>query len=193
MRSNNLTPGRSAGFESRRSGWTLKKRWIFAISLILHTLLLLIVYVLQGLVFPHLRLFGLVPLLLPIVSAGVAVYQGRVAGGVVGIFAGILCDISFNEPAGMFTFILTFTGLFIGYLADNVMVRGFTTYLISCAAVLMISAFAQMFPLMFYENIQSAPLLNMALRQTVYSLLYALPIWYFVRALGKRAQRVTPL
>ena len=147
---------------------------------------------LQGMIFPYLRFLGLVPLLLPVVSTGVAVYQGRVAGGVVGIFAGMLCDITFNEPVGVFTVLLTFTGLFVGFVADTVMARGFLTYMISCVSVLIIAAFVQMFPLLFFENVPARLLLATGLRQTLYSLFFAFPIWLFVRALGKRAQRVSP-
>ena len=172
--------------------WTLKTRWTFVVSIILHALLLISVYMLQGMIFPYLRFSGLIPLLLPIVSTGVAVYQGRIAGGVVGIFAGILCDMTFSEPAGVFTVLLTFTGLLVGFIADTVIARGFVTYIVSCAVVLAIAAFVQMFPLMFFENVPSKPLLIMALRQTGYSLIYAIPIWFFVQALGKRAQRVSP-
>ena len=162
---------------------TLQKRWASAVSMIHQALLLMGVYLLQGMIFPYLKFYGLVPLLLPIVSTGVAIYQGRIAGGVAGIFAGILCDITFNEPAGVFTVLLTLTGLFIGLLADTVMARGFATYFISCAIVLIVSAFAQMFPLLFFENSPITPLATMAIRQTIYSLVYAFPLWFFVRNL----------
>jgi len=170
--------------------WTLKTRWTLTVSIFLHALLLMTVYLLQGMVFPYLKLFGIVPLLLPIVCTGVAVYQGRVAGGIVGIFAGMLCDISFNEPTGVFTVLLTLTGLLIGLLADTVMARGIASYLICCAAVLTVCAFVQMFPLLFLEKVPSAPLMTMAFRQTVYSLFYAFPIWFFIRGLGIRAQSI---
>jgi len=163
------------------------------VSVILHAVLLVTVYVMQGMIFPYLRFTGLVPLILPVVSTGTAVYQGSVAGGVVGIFAGILCDISFNEPVGVFTVLLTITGLLVGAAADTVMARGFATFFMSCTAVLAISAIAQMFPLMFFEHVPPMPLLIAALRQTGYSLIYAFPIWLFVRALGNRAQRVSPI
>jgi len=168
------------------------KRRTQIISIILHAVLLLTVYVFQGLIFPYLRLYGLAPLLLPIVSTGVAVYEGRFAGGVTGLFAGILCDVSFNEPAMVFTVLLTLTGLLVGTLADTVIMRGFATYFLSCVAVLAISAFAQMFPIIFFEGVQPQQLLRTALWQTVYSLVFTLPIWFSVRALGKRAQRVSP-
>jgi len=168
------------------------KRSTLFISIILHALLIIVVYAFQGMVFPYLRLAGLVPLLLPLASTGVAIYEGRYAGGITGIFAGILCDVSFSEAAGVFTVLLTFSGLFIGTLADTVITRGFATYFISCIAVLILSVFVQMFPLVFFERIPLQTLLPTALWQTVYSLFYTLPIWFFVRALGKRAQRISP-
>jgi rod shape-determining protein MreD len=159
-----------------------------AVTIFLHAVLLVTVYVLQSMIFPYLRLFGLVPLLLPIVSTGAAVYQGRVGGGTTGLFAGILCDISLNEPIGVFTIVLTATGIIIGALTDTVLVRGFVTYFLSCAAVLAFVAFVQLFPLLFFEEgIATAPLFMTLLRQTGYSLVFSLPIWFFARARGRRS------
>ena len=171
----------------------MKKRDLL-ISIFLHALLLVAVYVLQGVILPFMRLNGLVPLLLPIAGAGVALYEGRDTGGIVGLFAGILCDVSFNQPAGSFTVLLTLTGLIIGTLADTVILRGFVTYYLSCTAVLIISAFVQMFPLVIspFQNIPVQSLISTAIQQTIYSLVFALPIWFFVRALGKHTERVSP-
>ena len=168
------------------------KRRTLIISMALHALLLMIVYIFQSMIFPYLRLAGLAPLLLPIVSTGVAVYEGRYTGGIVGLFAGILCDISFHQPAGVFTVLLTLTGLLIGTLADTIITRGFVTFFLSCLTVLAVSVFVQMFPLVFFEDVPPRLLWSTALWQTVYSLIFALPIWFAVRALGKRAQRVSP-
>jgi len=168
------------------------KRRTLIISILLHALLLMIVYVFQSMIFPYMRLNGLVPLLLPIVSTGVAVYEGRDTGGVFGLFAGILCDVSFNEPSGVFTVYLTLTGLAVGALADAVMTRGLATYFISCVAVLTVATLVQMFPLLFFDGVPFPHLLTTAIEQTVYSLVFTIPIWFFVRALGKRAQRVSP-
>lgn len=170
-------------------------KWFFAtrrsliVSIVLHALLIIIVYVFQRMIFPYLRLYGFVPLLLPIVSTGIAVYEGCHAGGIAGLFAGILCDVSFNEAAGLFTVLLTVMGLLVGMFADTILTRGFATFFLSCIAVLSICAFTQMFPLLFYENVTPTPLLMTALWQTVYSLVFAIPLWFPARALGKRAQR----
>lgn len=169
------------------------KRRVLVVTILLHALLLIVVYVFQGMIFPHLRLYGYAPLLLPVAATGVAVYEGRYTGGIIGIFAGLLCDISMNEPVGLFTVLLTLTGLVAGALADTVLTRGFATYLTCCAGVLVLSALAQVFGLLLLNTsrLSLQPLISTAIRQTIYSLIYALPIWFPVRALGSRAQRVS--
>ena len=169
--------------------WTFASRRALVVSIVLHALLITVVYVLQRMIFPYLRLSGFVPLLLPIVSTGIAVYEGRYAGGIAGIFTGILCDISFNESAGVFTLLLTILGMLVGILADTIITRGFVTFFLCCIGVLTICAFAQLFPLLFFENVPSKPLLMTALWQTIYSLIFTVPLWFFARALGRRAQR----
>ena len=175
----------------------MKKKTLF-ISIVLHTLLLVAVYVLQGVIFPFIRINGLVPLMLPIASTGIALYEGHYTGGIVGLFAGILCDVSFNQPVGVFTVFLTLSGLIVGTLADTVILRGFVTYYISCAVVLVISAFVQIYPMIITLaanpdlNIPLQALISTMIQQTIYSLILALPIWFFVRALGKHTERVSP-
>ena len=138
------------------------------------------------------RLNGLVPLLLPTAAAGVALYEGRDIGGITGLFAGILCDISFNQPVGVFTVFLTLIGLVVGALADTVVLRGFVTYYIIIGIVLVISAFVQVFPFIINldNNITIFMLMPTAIEQTIYSLILALPIWFFIRALGNWTDRL---
>ena len=155
------------------------------VSILLHALLLMGAYVLQGMILPYVRLNGLVPLLLPVVGTGVAIYEGRYVGGVFGIFAGVFCDVSFNDPAAIFTVLLALTGLLIGALADTIITRGFVTYFISCVFVLSVAAAVRVVPL-FGAGVPFSPLLSVAIWQTVYSLVFAIPVWFFVRALGKR-------
>ena len=158
---------------------------MFAVSIILHALLMVTVYVLQGVIFPYLRLNGLIPLLLPIICTGIAVRQGRIAGGVSGLFAGILCDISFNEPVGLFMLVLTLTGILVGSLTDTVLTRGFGAYICCCITVLALAAFIQMFSLLMFVGVLPSLLLTTALWQTVYSLVFAFPTWFILRSLGR--------
>ncbi|MCL2366753.1 MAG: hypothetical protein FWC75_06855 [Oscillospiraceae bacterium] len=166
----------------------MKRKTLF-VSIVLHALLLIVVFIFQGMIFPYLRFGGLAPMLLPMVSTGVAVYEGRVTGGVVGIFAGILCDLALNEPVAVFTVTLTLTGLLVGTLADTFITRGFVTYVLFCAGVLVLCAAVQMFPLIYFVGVLPQYLLGTAIWQTIYSLIFAFPIWFFVNAIGKRIYR----
>jgi len=170
----------------------MKKKAITS-SILLHALVLVLAYVFQAAVFPFIRIGGFVPLLLPVVVTGIALYEGRYVGGLSGLFAGILCDISFNQPVGTFTVFLTVVGLTVGTLSDTVVLSGFMNYFFGCTAVLIISAFVQMTPIIALpNNIPTAVLMGTALGQTIYSLILAFPIWFIVRALGKRAERISP-
>jgi len=169
----------------------MKKRQALMISILLHALLLVTAYVFQGVILPFMRLGGLVPLLIPVAATGIALYEGRDTGGIAGLFAGILCDISFNEPIGSFTVLLTLTGLCIGTLADTVILPGFVTYYLSCFAVLVLSTFVQIFPLLVLQRVPVQSLVATAIQQNIYSLALALPIWFFVRALGKRIESMS--
>ena len=166
-----------------------RRGWIFLV--LLHALLLIIVYIFQGMIFPYIRVIGFVPLLLPIVCVGIAVNEGCHAGGIAGLFSGILCDASFIQPIGAFTVLLTLTGLFIGALFDSVVMRGFITYIFSCFIILILSAIIQIFPYVVFANIApTTAMLSIAISQTFFSLIFAFPIWFFVRSLGIRMQNV---
>jgi len=173
------------------------KRRTIIIRIFLHALFLLVVYIFQGIIFPFLRINGLVPLMLPVAVAGVALYEGRHVGGISGLFAGILCDVSFNQPVGLYTVLLTLIGLTVGTIADAAVLRGFVTYYISCAGALVVTVTVQMLMLTMSlaAHNQAIPIqafISTAIQQTIYSLILAFPIWFAVRALGKHAERFLP-
>lgn len=157
-------------------------------AVVLHAVYLLTVYILQSLVLPHFRVINSVPLLLPLAAVGIALFEGGTKGGVFALFAGILCDLSFNQPTIMFTVILTVIGILVGFLAETVVARGFPAYVALCAAALIIVTFVQMASLLFFAGAAQTVLLKTAAIQIVYSLVFTLPLYFISRALGKSAQ-----
>lgn len=167
-----------------------RKLWNRITPVFLHFLLLMTAFVFQGAIFPYLKLGGYVPLLLPVAVTGIALYEGRDIGGICGLFGGILCDISFNHPVGVFTVVLTLVGLGVGILSDTVILSGFVSFYLSAAAVLIIVAFVQMTPILALpNNVPIGVIITTATMQTFYALIFALPIWFAVRALGKQSER----
>ena len=155
--------------------------------LIAHILFIIAVYILQGLVFTYIPIQGTVPVLLPIAAVGIATFEGSAKGGGYGLLAGMLCDISFNQPVIIMTVTLTVVGIVAGLLGETVMARGFPTYFLGCLGALVLTAFVSFFSLLFFNSVDVRSLLTTAGRQTLYSMIFAIPMYFIVRALGRRS------
>ncbi len=156
------------------------------IVLIVHILFILVVYIFQSMVFTYVPIDGIIPILLPIAVVGIATFEGSSRGGGYGLLAGMLCDISFNQPVIVMTVMLTFIGIFIGILSETIMARGFPTFFLCCAGALILTSFVSMFSLLFFSGVDMSALIMIGLKQTLYSMLFAFPIYFVVRALGRR-------
>ena len=106
------------------------KRRDIIMNIVRHGILLLVLYILQGLVFPWFRT-GAVPLLLCVVVAGVAHFEGSGNGGVFGMFAGMLMDLSLGKPLLVFTLAYTVMGIVMGALGETLFTRRFISYIFS--------------------------------------------------------------
>jgi len=162
-----------------------KQRFRKLLPLLLYFPLLLLVFVLQDTVFSRLPIYGAKPLLIPLSVVGIALFGGYFRGGVFGLFAGILCDISLNQSAIQFTLFLTMVGLAVGFAADTILARGFPTFLLCSFLTLALAAFIQAFDLLFFYNSNPVACWRIFLVQTVYSMLFALPIYYFCRNISR--------
>jgi hypothetical protein len=154
--------------------------------LIAHILFIVAIYILQGMVFTYIPINGTVPVLLPIAVVGIATFEGSFRGGGYGLMAGMLCDISFNEPVMLMTVTLTLVGIVIGVLSETIMARGFPTYFLGCLAALVLTAFVSMFSLLFFKSVDMMALLQTAGMQTLYSMIFTIPIYFIVRPLGRK-------
>ena len=155
--------------------------------LIAHILFILVVYIFQAMIFTYISIDGIIPILLPIAVVGIATFEGSSSGGGYGLLAGMLCDVSFNQPVIVMTVVLTLVGIFVGVLSETVMARGFPTFILCCLGALILTSFVSMFSLLFFSGVDSSALLIIGLKQTLYSMIFAFPIYFVVRSLGHRA------
>ncbi len=146
---------------------------------------LILLYILQSTVFTHLTLFGAKPLILPLAVVGVALYGGHAEGGVFGLFAGMLMDLSYNQPTVEFTLILTLTGLVLGILSDTALVQGFPSFLVSAVLALLLCSAWQLLALAVLKGAPVAVIAGIALRQSLCSLVFAVPLYYMSRFLSR--------
>ena len=164
------------------------KKSYAAIRILFYTLFLLSVYALQGEILPHFPIYGYVPVLLPIAVVGTAFFEGSVRGGIFGLFAGMLCDTAFNQPTIVFTIALAIIGIVAGILTETVVVTGFPSFLACCFAAFILTSFIQMFKLLFFDGTSAVSLIITASFQTLYSMIFTLPMYYISRALGRNTQ-----
>ena len=144
-------------------------------------LVLLACYFLQGAFFSRIRIFGAVPLLLPLAAVCAGLLGSSAWGGACGLLGGILCDAALGDGGLLFTVALTAMGFFAGFMGDFVMARGFPSFVLLGLGPLLISAFLQMFRLLVFDGEAPWPLIRMGLLQTAASLLFLLPTYLCVR------------
>ena len=66
-----------------------------------YALALLPVWFLEAYVFSRISLWSTTPMLLPLAAVALAVLEGALAGAGFGIFAGMLCDMTYGSNGGM--------------------------------------------------------------------------------------------
>ncbi|MCL2842172.1 MAG: hypothetical protein FWE28_01715 [Oscillospiraceae bacterium] len=155
-----------------------------------HGATLFVLYALQAMVFPHLRIWNVAPLILPLAVVSVGLFEGPTWGGWFGLAAGILSDAAFSDTTVMFTVTLAAVGLLMGLASEYLLSRGFPSYLVCSTLTLMLIAFFQMFGLLVFQRENPIVLLQVAGLQIAYSLLFALPFYYVARSLGRRVRTV---
>jgi len=163
----------------------LKIRSKTAFRVFLYIVSLLIVYILQALVFTNIKLMGVRPLLFPIAVVGTALFSGSRLGGVYGLLAGMLCDISLNQPTIEFTLVLTITGIIVGLLSEKVLTKGFPSYAICSVVALIVSTLIQSFGMAALSGALMKDLLEIGWRQVVYSAIFILPMYYLLRFVSR--------
>lgn len=155
------------------------------LNIVYHGIFLLILYFLQATVFPWIG-HDAIPLLLVIAAAGLSHFTDSGRGAVIGLFCGILCDISLGKPTIVYTIFLSILGLLMGYLGETVLSRRFPSYMLCCFISLAIASFIQMFDLLFFAGASYLHLLWTAILQTIVSLICAVPMYPVVKKLSRR-------
>ena len=149
---------------------------------LLRLLLLLLLYFLQADVFPHLRVLGACPLLLPLLAVGFGLYEGGLVGGLWGLAAGVLCDLSVDGTFA-FTVLLCCAGFLAGFLGEFIMARGFLSLLLLAAGTELCAVLIQALPLLnAAEPMQLLPAMGV---QFLYSLLFAFPVSRACRGISR--------
>ena len=158
------------------------------LNIVYHGIFLLVLYILQGAVFPWFA-SGAVPLLLVVAAAGLGHFTDSGKGAVIGLCCGILCDVSLGRATVVYTVTLCVIGLVLGYLGETILSRRFPSYLICCLGALIVVSFVQMFSLLFFDGIPFTKLVLTALMQVVTSMVCAVLLYPIIKKMSYRRGR----
>ena len=144
-------------------------------------LALLLFHLLQITLLARFRLWGAMPLPMPLLAVAAGLGGGGLWGGCFGLAAGIVCDSAMEESSLLFTVLLTVLGFFSGFLGEFVVARGFPSYLLLSLAGLVICTGMQM--LLFYMRIPTPlpVLLVTGGKQLLLTLPFLIPVYWIIR------------
>lgn len=164
-----------------------RKNTIKWIALALTTL---VVLALQGTPFLFPAVYGARPVLAVPLVVAVALCEGEVGGGAVGVAAGLLWDLSGLAVFGFHGFFLMFIGLAVGLLVRTVFHPSvLPALLLSLCAVFLMELISWFF-LDYMTGGQDfvRSFFNTILPTAVYTFAFVVPFFFWVRFLQKKTQ-----
>ena len=155
-------------------------KWVFYS---LWTLLFLLV---QQLVLPHIRIWGVHPFLLPMLSAVAASFEGKREGPIFGLALGLVCDLLFTGAFPCFYAVtLLLSALMAGLAARHLIMPGLVCSLAVSAAALVLTG---LFNTAAVSYSYGAPL-TAALWLIVRELMVSLPVAVLIHLAFSRVHR----
>lgn len=155
----------------------------------LYALLLAALFILQDLVLSHIEVFGVKAMLIPAAVAAAGLLDGGLWGGVFGLAAGVFWDMGSTEHVILFTVLLAAIGFFTGVLGQFLFHRGFVSHIVLAAAALAVVTFCQMFRFLFFTDTDPAAVWRTGLIQLLWSLPWAVPVYFPCRSIAGRFSR----
>lgn len=143
---------------------------------------------LQTMVFSRLTLFGTKPMFIPALVVAIGMFEGGAWGGLLGLAAGIYCDICYSDSTVLFLVLFAALGFLSGLLTEFFINRRFLSYLVLAVLALLLTAFCQIAPLWIFKGVALRPLAVTALLQSALSLPFAVVIYFVIKALTGRGQ-----
>ena len=105
---------------------------------------LILVQFLQDTVLARLAVLGVKTLFVPAAITAVAFHEGGFRGGLYGLLAGILCDMTYAENTVLFTVLFPLLGFGSGLAADFALNRSYVAYMFTAFICLLLTGGVQM-------------------------------------------------
>ena len=148
---------------------------------------LLPVWVLDAYILPRYPLFGaVVPMLLPLAAAAVAVLEGAYAGTGFGMAVGLLWELAYPGGFGGQVFYLALAGMAMGAVSQYALSQSFPGCLICSAGVLGLLDCLRVARMLFINAAGLSDLLQVAIPEFFWSLAWTPLVWLLFRSIYNR-------
>lgn len=151
---------------------------------VVYALFLALLFLVQNLLGAYVAPLGVHAMFIPAAVVCVALFEGGVWGAMFGLVAGYFADMGFAENSVLFTLLFSVIGYFTGVLGKYTLRKAFVTALVLSAGALLLAAFCQMFPFLFFKDTRIWPVLKTGLLQVLWSLPFIFVIYYPCRAIA---------
>ena len=151
---------------------------------VIHALLLAVLFLIQNLLGAYVTPLGVGAMFIPAAVVCVALFEGGVWGAMFGLAAGYFADMGFAENTVLFTVLFAVIGYLTGVFGKYVLRRAFITALVLSAAALVLTAFCQMFPFLFFSGTKIGAVLKTGALQVLWSLPFVPLIYYPCRSIA---------
>lgn len=157
---------------------------------LLYVIYLILVLFLQDTIFARVSFLGVKMLFMPAAVVAVGMYEGGFRGGLFGLLAGYLCDMTFAENTVLFTVLFPCLGFAAGVAAEFWISHTFTAYLTTAAAGLLVTGLCQMVRVLLADPGAILSALLIVLLQTLWSLPMAAAVYMPVKHIHRRWQKI---
>lgn len=151
-----------------------------------YILFLILVLFLQDTVLARMTVFGVKMMFIPAAIAAVGVHEGGFRGGLFGLLAGFLCDMTFTENTVLFTLLFPAIGFAAGMAADFMMNRSYIAYLFTAAACIVVTGCIQMIRVLVLQPSAVFYCLLIVVAQMLVSMPMAAVLYFPVEQIASR-------
>ena len=147
---------------------------------------LLPVWLVGAHILPRFPLFGVIPMLLPLTVAAVAVLEGGLAGAGFGLAVGLLWEVSTPGGLGLWVLGLSLAGLAIGVLTQYALSQSLPGCLLCSAGLLALIDSLRVFRGLITHAAPLSALLGVAVPEFLLSMLWSPVVYALFRRIYQR-------
>lgn len=147
---------------------------------------MILIQFMQDTVLARFGVFGVKTLFVPAAVCAVGFHEGGFRGGLYGLLAGFLCDMTYAENTVLFTVLFPALGFVSGMAADFALNRSYMAYLVAAFVCLLVTGGVQSFRVLM---IQPAALFRcgvVALGQALLSMPFAALLYFPAEQIASR-------